>query len=375
MVRILIAGDFAPRARITQLIEEERYSDFLSDVRQYTSKADYSIVNLEAPIVYSTDAKKIDKYGPHLRCDYRTIHAVKYSGFDMVTLANNHFYDYGIVGVKNTLDVCRKERIDVVGGGINIMEASKTVYKEIKGIKIAFINCCEHEFSVATEVTGGTNPIDPIRQYNAISEARKIADKVIMITHGGHEHFQLPSLRMKQLYHFFIDAGADAVINHHQHCFSGYEVYKEKPIFYGLGNFCFDIIPTRVDSIWNKGYMVELLIDDKIDFSIYPYTQCDELPKVQILPSASFKDQLDELNSVISSDIMLKEAMDKYYSSTSRDEMSVLEPYQGRISVKLFSMGLLPKFVRGLKILQILNHVECESHRDRIIYALKKGDK
>lgn len=43
---------------------------------------------------------------------------------------------------------------------------------------------------------------------------------------------------MQEIYRFFVDIGADAVINHHQHCYSGYEVYKEKPIFYGLGNFC-----------------------------------------------------------------------------------------------------------------------------------------
>ena len=34
--------------------------------------------------------------------------------------------------------------------------------------------------------------------------------------------------------------GADAVVNHHQHCYSGYEVYKDKPVFYGLGNLLFD---------------------------------------------------------------------------------------------------------------------------------------
>jgi poly-gamma-glutamate synthesis protein (capsule biosynthesis protein) len=45
---------------------------------------------------------------------------------------------------------------------------------------------------------------------------------------------------MVETYRFFIEAGADAVVNHHQHCICGYEVYKGKPIFYGLGNFCFD---------------------------------------------------------------------------------------------------------------------------------------
>ena len=42
---------------------------------------------------------------------------------------------------------------------------------------------------------------------------------------------------MKETYRFFVDCGADAVINHHQHCYSGYEYYKDKFICYGLGNF------------------------------------------------------------------------------------------------------------------------------------------
>ena len=63
--------------------------------------------------------------------------------------------------------------------------------------------------------------------------------------------------RMKELYHYFVDAGADVVINHHQHCYSGYEEYKGSPIFYGLGNFLFDNSDFRPQP-WNEGYLVEL---------------------------------------------------------------------------------------------------------------------
>ena len=77
---------------------------------------------------------------------------------------------------------------------------------------MAVINCCEHEFSVTTGDFPGANPLNPIRQFYKISEARKDADYVVVIVHGGHEMLQLPSPRMQELYRYFIDVGADAVI-------------------------------------------------------------------------------------------------------------------------------------------------------------------
>ena len=54
-------------------------------------------------------------------------------------------------------------------------EASKILYKEIAGMTLAIINCCEHEFSIATEKTAGSNPLNPIKQYYAIKEAKEKA--------------------------------------------------------------------------------------------------------------------------------------------------------------------------------------------------------
>lgn len=226
MVKILIAGDYAPRARVQQLIEQGKYSDVFSDVVPYTSSVDYAILNLEAPIVDKKGVQGIDKCGPHLSCTSKAIEAMKFAGFNMATLANNHFYDYGNSGVVDTLASCRENNIEVVGGGVNLEEASRTFYKDLKGVRFAFINCCEHEFSIATDKTGGSNPLNPIKQFYAIEEAKKNADRVIVIVHGGHEHYQLPSPRMKETYRFFVDAGADVVINHHQHCYSGYEAFS-----------------------------------------------------------------------------------------------------------------------------------------------------
>lgn len=375
MIKILVAGDFCPRDRVQKLVENQEFEKIFGDVVKYTTEADYSIVNLEAPVVESV-ASPIDKCGPNLKCSSKAVEAIKYAGFNMATLANNHFYDYGDIGVKDTLQSCIKENIDYVGGGANIDAAAKTLYKEIKGVKFAFLNCCEHEFSIATKNTGGSNPINPIKQFYAISEAKKNADKIIVIVHGGHEHYQLPSPRMKELYRFFIDAGADVVINHHQHCFSGYEVYNGKPIFYGLGNFCFDR-NTKRNSLWNEGYAVMLSFSDKLEFKTLPYIQCNDNPEIEFLRETElhqFEQTICELNKIISDDNELAKQHAKYMNSTSKYYLLSLEPFSNRIVSALYMRNLFPSTIKQRKY-WLLNNLLCESHLERLINAISNYKK
>src|SRR5690554_8220427 len=78
-----------------------------------------------------------------------------------------------------------------------------------------------------------------IYNTNQIKEAKATHDKVIVIIHGGHEYYNLPSPRMQKQYRFYAEQGADIIISHHTHCISGKEVYKGVPIYYSLGNFLF----------------------------------------------------------------------------------------------------------------------------------------
>lgn len=371
-MNILIAGDFCPQDRVAKLIEEERYSEVFGEVNPYTQDVDLAIVNLEAPIVESVDAKPIDKCGPNLRCTAKSIEALKFAGFNMVTLANNHLYDFGEEGLKDTLNACKNGNIAFVGAGMNLTEATKTSYQTINKKTLAIINCCEHEFSIATATTGGCNPLNPIQQFYAIQEAKQKADYVVVIVHGGHEHYQLPSPRMKETYRFFVDAGADAVINHHQHCYSGYEVYKEKPIFYGLGNFCFDR-NTQRNSFWNEGYMVNLILNEEVvTFKLIPYIQGNEEAGVCVLSDkVSFENSIMELNAIIADDKCLKEEHQQWMKQTSKSYLMALEPYSSRISLGLFARGFLPSFINKRKKYRLLNVLECEAHLERTIHAIK----
>lgn len=373
-MKVLVAGDFCPRYRIADKIECGDYQSFFSDVKECLEKVDYSILNLESPVV-EHPATPIEKSGPCLKCSSKTIGAVKWAGFDCVTLANNHFYDFGEVGVEDTIGSLSSNSIDYVGGGHNIAEASSILYKTINGQCLAIINCCEHEFSIAGKNQGGSNPINPIQQFYAIKEARKKADKVLVVAHGGIEHYQLPAPRLKELLRFFIDAGADAVVNHHQHCYSGYERYKNGVIFYGLGNFCFDRKKVK-DRSWREGFMVTLdFLDDKVDFMLHPYVQCAEDAKVRVISgtaeSDAFREAISSLNSIIEDDVLLESEYRKLLDKTRLNYMAYVAPYNNRYFEKLYRLGFLPTFLGKRRRLALVNIVLCESHKDRFIYAVK----
>ena len=143
-MKILIAGDFVPQDRIANQINNGDYS-CLNEEKPIIQSVDYAIVNFESPVV-KHNAKPIDKTGPNLCCTEKAMDCVAQTGFDCVTLANNHFRDYGRVGVEDTLQACKSCNIDFVGGGQNVAEARRILYKNINGQKLAIINCCENEW-------------------------------------------------------------------------------------------------------------------------------------------------------------------------------------------------------------------------------------
>lgn len=378
MVNILISGDFCPSERLFNLVnnEEKNYSIF-NDISNVLNNVDYRILNLEAPIVDEKDTltKKIKKYGPNLFCNENVIFFLMKYNINLVTLANNHIYDYGDEGIKKTLSSLKVSNIDFVGAGININEAKKITYKDIKGIRFSFINFCEHEFSIATDEYGGANPLDIVDNTYQIKKAKENSDYVIVIIHGGHEHYQLPSPRMKKTYRFFADMGADVIVNHHQHCYSGYEIYKKTPIFYGIGNFCFDSAKMNFTS-WNHGFSIELIFKrniKEVTFKIHPYVQCREIPKLSSLndeESKQFEVNINQLNKIICDDDLLLKEYICFSKKKEKIMLSIFEPYNRFF---YFINNILSFFIfKRNRLLLTKNFIYCESYYDLIKLILSR---
>ena len=373
-VRIVIAGDLC-------LCDRTAHADLGTLIQTHEScmpvikAADYAVVNMECAVVTSDIPKAIRKAGPALRCSDKVVDLAKALGFKACTLANNHFADYGNEGVKETFEVLKARELDYVGAGMNAEEAKRILYRKINDANFAFINACEHEFTVATESKAGCNAMNPISLSYDIKEAKKNADYVIVIIHGGHEGYPLPSPRMQEAYRFFVDMGADVVVNHHQHCYSGYELYNGKPIIYGLGNFSFDETGMRND-IWNEGYMVSLIFDKKISFDLIPYVQNDEQMGILMIEGKreeEFEARIKQLNAIIADPKQLRDAW-LTMADQQRDEyIRQLKPYRYPVLVKMAQHHLLPKkltakllpeYMTEERRLFLKSYFQCESHRD-----------
>ena len=372
-MKIAIAGDFSPRATLNEACKRLD-KVILTDIMPLVSDCQFKIVNFETTID-TPEAKPIKKNGPALKSCEESVAVLKSAGFNVLTLANNHILDYSSIGLEHTLNVIRANGLPYVGVGSDLKSASETLYLESEGETLAIINCCENEFSIATDKTAGANPLNPIQQYYAIKEAREKADYIVVITHGGHEYFQLPSPRMQETYRFFIDAGADALVNHHQHCYSGYEVYNGKPIFYGIGNFCFDKKNINAPhSEWNDGFIVKLdLKKGSLSYELIPYIQCLNEPKVTpLINRKDFDSCIERFNEIIANPQSLKSKIEEYYDSLSRGKMMVFQPSRNRFILSATYRNLLPLFLSQKHSIIYQNNIDCESHRDVILHALKK---
>ena len=213
------------------------------------------LANLEGPVCRD-GLSPIEKVGPHL-------HSAPFGlkGRWAFTLANNHLMDFQADGMRETMTFLRERGSPFGGAGENESAARKTLWLSDSGKRIAVICCCEHQFGVAGPDTAGV-AAQGAWVTDAIVGARKDgADIVVVSSHAGSESTKLVSPRLQALYHDWIDAGADVIHGHHAHVPQGWETYKGRPIFYGLGNF----IVKKEDWADNKDQLWSLIV--KLDVS------------------------------------------------------------------------------------------------------------
>jgi poly-gamma-glutamate synthesis protein (capsule biosynthesis protein) len=370
-MKLLITGDFCPIRRYTsQMTKPPR--EVLGDLYNTIKEADFTFTNLECPI--TNFPTPINKTGPAIKAELKALDFLNNTGIRYVTLANNHILDYGNEGLKDTIKALKAKNINYLGAGSNFNEASKPMIIEKNGLKTAILNFAENEWSTTFSNTPGASPINPVRNYKSIQSAKKIADKVIIISHGGHEMFKYPSPRMKELFRFYVDAGADAVLNHHTHCISGYEIYNKAPIFYSLGNFLFDNNTLR-NNIWNEGMAVDLKISkENVSFKIIHFNQANENPVLEVCNEEETRDRvnkLDKINSVIQDDSKLSNEFNLWVQSQKKMFNAFIEPRSSRFSMALQSRKLLPSLWSTRKKMFLLNLIKCEAHQDILVSILK----
>ncbi len=377
-MKILITGDYCPIGRTDRLLQEEKYSELFNGFEKITKNVDYAVVNFECPVTKSE--KRINKTGPCIKTEnLNSLEALKFAGFNLLTLANNHIQDYSGQGVLDTIKLANINGFNIVGAGRNSVEASMPFIVTIKGITVGFINIAENEFCAATDLIPGANTFDFIKNLQTIKALKGKVDKIILVYHGGREHYQLPTPEQRKRFRYFIDNGVDAIVAHHTHCVSGYEFYNEKPIIYSLGNFIFDYKKKYQKGIWTEGMSVILSLNNKTDnFSIelIPHLQGREQDSTLVLlegkEKENFIEKVEKLSKKIKNDKLFFDEWEKYIKTQESFYLSSL--YVKNFFIRaLFIKKILPvSLLKNKHNLLALNLIRCETHDEILKEILSK---
>lgn len=214
--------------------------DPLAKVREMLAAADLRVANFES------SAGTGGQPDPDKPYSFRTAQSAlkPFSAvFEAASLANNHAGDFGRADFLETLGALQAAGTTTFGAGRNPAEAHRPVILERNGVKIALLGYLDffpRWFAVAPGLPG-VAWLDADLAGQDIARARAAgADVVVVIPHWGMEDEPRANDRQRRLARALIDAGADAVIGGHPHVVQDYEIYREKPIVYSLGNFVFD---------------------------------------------------------------------------------------------------------------------------------------
>lgn len=195
---------------------------FFKEVQSVFANDDFTTVNLENVLTDNELTESEKDHDPAYWFYSKTANTkILTSGsIEGVSLANNHTYDYGYQGYKDTTAAVKKS-------GLNFGNYENIMYYQKNGFKIAVI--CYGLWR--------PNGVPIIK--NLIKKAEKQSDYQIIYFHGGKEHIYKPEEWKIEACHALVDSGADLIIGNHPHVLQPREIYKDTEIIYSLGNFCF----------------------------------------------------------------------------------------------------------------------------------------
>jgi len=350
------------------------------DVRSILNLCDYNIVNFEAPV--HSNSEKIIKSGPSISQNTETPAWLEDNGFNVISLANNHIMDYGIEGLQNTKKQFTKSLL--IGAG-DWLEAYKVGIVEKDGYKIGFLALTHLEFGVLNDrydkinTFGSAWILDP-KVPGIIHNAKKELDFLIVLPHAGIENIDVPLPEWREIYKGFIESGADAVIASHPHVPQGWELYNNKPVFYSLGNFCFQKKVGQNRPLWNDSLCVVLRLsrESTIDFEVKNITYRNDT--ITLRNDSEIHAHTKEINRYLLDD-------DLYVSTVNQNCNQLYQRYLNYYSsggLHYFS-GVNLKFFRKVFSIMIgriknnpgnlINNIRCESHRWAFLRAMKLRSK
>ncbi|MGD9129783.1 MAG: CapA family protein [Candidatus Woesebacteria bacterium] len=249
IVKILFTGDLMFDRLIRYYAKKSGNDYIFAGVKETLIANDFVVTNLEGPItnfqsksagsIPGSPSNYIFTFDPSL-AETLLKHNIK-----IVNLGNNHILNFGEKGLEQSINYLQEKNIQYFGN-VGRNSIKRWIMIEEKGLRIALINF--NQF-----LAGSLEAV-----LEDIQEAKEQADLLILYPHWGVEYLTVANTATVNLAHQFIDAGVDLIIGHHPHVVQNKEVYKNKTIYYSLGNFVFD-------QYWQNSVMNGLLVQVKIN--------------------------------------------------------------------------------------------------------------
>ncbi len=274
MIKIVAVGDIMPGGILAGV-----NAGYISqEVLEVLQNADIRVGTLETAIGNEPNfnVEKMIRLGDVIYAKDEDLKKLKQLSFDIVSLANNHFFDLGLDGARHTIHMLDELGIQHIGAGDSIQEASAPVVKVIQDKKVAFLAFCDKErmgwCPWATDTAPGINPMYDDYVVSEIKKYKKQNDYVVVMPHWGREHTWVTTPRVYKMAKMMMKAGADLILGSHPHRVQPIVNYKSTSIAFSMGNFLF---PDRLIVKPRSTYYPE----EPIDITTLPVT--DAYPYVE----------------------------------------------------------------------------------------------
>lgn len=374
-MKMLIGADLVPTKSNHEIFSNADAAALVGEeLLELIRSADYRIFNLEMPL--TDTVTPISKHGPPLIAPVATIAGYKALGVDLVTIANNHIMDQDVQGLSSTMRLLEENRIAFVGGG-DCLEAARQPHVMVcGGKKIGVYACAEHEFSIAKEQTPGANPFDPLESLDHVATLKGQCDFVVVLYHGGKEHYRYPSPQLQKTCRKLVEKGADLVLCQHSHCIGCEETYLNGTIVYGQGNFLFD---GHDNDYWRTSLLVQ--VNDDFSVSYIPLIKQGSGVR---LATGETADQIQAQFAERSRQIQEPGFVEEQFRRFANEQTTYLLRLLG-INTRGFFLRILDKATRGKyplyllerkldakRVPMLINFMECEAIREVFLTALRE---
>lgn len=237
-VALLAFGDMNLGRAVGQILLKDSVEYPFEQVRDMLVSSDLVFANLESQISDQGGETQHPKDRFIFCAPPQAARSIRWAGISVVSTANNHAYDYGMKGVRETIEELRKVSVPFVGTSLDSVSFFPPMILQRKGIRFGFVAYTQF-LNRKPAPQGHISIFEKARMIREISSLRSKVDVVVASYHGGIEYVDKPNRPTLTQLRELADAGADIVLGHHPHVPQGIERYKQAWIIPSLGNFVF----------------------------------------------------------------------------------------------------------------------------------------